>query len=906
MVDVGPFRFSLASFNKTIRRRMTRSGVERPEVERPSGENSEGAVADFGRYLDEIFDAHYYVNNCGQPVDLSHARLHFDEVGDQRLVSPSPLFSPVWYSHAHRINAGSSSEALLHYATQGVQLGFDPHPLFSSVLYRSRTTCELNSDPLLHYLRHSQHQPLVSPTPYFSPSFYWRLYGDVATDGANPLLHYLVWGWRERRLPNPYFNVSWYLTRYPDIASADIEPLQHFVAVGYFEGRQPHHLIDLEYYLAGAPDVAATGYSAFQHFTEHGDREGRSPHPLFDPSFYRANGPIIGEVPAFAHYVEIGARGMRSPCPAFDPMHYITHNPDEHEEPLLHYLLADAQARRHVHPLIDAEYQIQNSERSAQGVSPLIDYVQFRSHYAPEDLRRGATFIPKPKRALAGRKNPSGTAIEVGPKVSVLVPCYKSDLHYLDLCIKSIVAQDYENWELILVDDGSPDETTWPALQRYGEQESRIRPLKLPSNQGISAATNLAVHAATGEYLALVDHDDVLVPHALSRVVENLILNSVDVVYSDQAYITPGGVVDQPFFKPDWSPALFTGAMYVGHLLVVRTSLAISAGLFRSKFDGCQDFEFMLRVSELTSKISHIPEVLYHWRRAEGSVAANSDAKGKIEPKQAAAVTEHFERIGFRGRPEISDRVPHRLLIQPLARCSGMDVDVVVGGPAESPHIESLEAAVEMTGARIRSLHTVGWNTTPATAARAGVADLVVFLDPLVTFVDGRWLDYLLMYAECSDVAFAAPHIYTPEGRVVAAGLVALQGQGLVAAHSGAWHGNDGEAGSLLCDREVVAVGGTCALVTRSKLEILGGFSALYSGVDGAVRDASYRARKKCLRNIALSSRLVEMPNGGGGGRLQSALDTQFFRDCHYSSWAEGDPYYNPSYSRESADFLPG
>src|SRR5262249_8483377 len=152
---------------------------------------------------------------------------------------------------------------------------------------------------------------------------------------------------------------------------------------------------------------------------------------------------------------------------------------------------------------------------------------------------------------------------------------------------------------------------------------------KLARNVGISGATNEGLHLASGDYVCLLDHDDLLAPTAISECLE-LLSQGLDVVYTDSDKVNDAGIRSEPFYKPDWSPEYFRGVMYVGHLLCVRRDLALSVSGFSPKFDGVQDFEFMLRCSEQTQRIGHVSNILYHWRSSPSSVAGSTDAKGNL------------------------------------------------------------------------------------------------------------------------------------------------------------------------------------------------------------------------------------------------------------------------------------
>src|SRR5215204_1778291 len=201
------------------------------------------------------------------------------------------------------------------------------------------------------------------------------------------------------------------------------------------------------------------------------------------------------------------------------------------------------------------------------------------------------------------------------PLISVVMPAYETPPKYLGEAIESVLGQRYPRWELCIADDGSRAPGVRRTIERYRGRDARIKAVYLDGNRGISAATNAALELCSGEYLGFLDHDDTLTPDALLRVVEVLGADpGLDVVYSDSDKLTLHGRRADPFFKPDWSPTYALGAMYIGHLLVIRRRLVEEVGGLDSSFDKIQDFELMMRVCERTERIHHIPSILYHWR----------------------------------------------------------------------------------------------------------------------------------------------------------------------------------------------------------------------------------------------------------------------------------------------------
>ena len=219
------------------------------------------------------------------------------------------------------------------------------------------------------------------------------------------------------------------------------------------------------------------------------------------------------------------------------------------------------------------------------------------------------------------------------PVISIVVPVYQTPETLLREAIESVRNQIYDRWELCLADDGSGRAAITGLLQEYAGQDARIRFTQLPQGGGISRATNAAASLAQGEFLAFLDHDDTISPDALYQVVALLQQHrDADLIYSDEDKLGSTGERYEPFFKPDWSPDLLLSMNYVCHFLVVRRDLFEAAGRLRSEFDGSQDYDLILRLADRTSRIHHIPRVLYHWRASENSTAQSPSAKTCCSP----------------------------------------------------------------------------------------------------------------------------------------------------------------------------------------------------------------------------------------------------------------------------------
>ncbi len=231
------------------------------------------------------------------------------------------------------------------------------------------------------------------------------------------------------------------------------------------------------------------------------------------------------------------------------------------------------------------------------------------------------------------------------PKISIVLPVYNIKRCWLERAIGSVLEQIYENWELCITDDASPNEEVRHVLRKFQSQDTRIKVSYLETNLGMSGSSNEALSLAEGEYVALLDHDDELSQDSLFEVVK--LLNQhpdAGIIYSDEDKLTMSGKRLRPVIKSDWDPQLFLTYNYLCHLVVCRRDLMVQIGGFRRGFEGSQDYDLLLRVTELTDKIYHIPKVLYHWRMIPGSAAAVVNAKSQSFERAKQALRETLAR----------------------------------------------------------------------------------------------------------------------------------------------------------------------------------------------------------------------------------------------------------------------
>jgi O-antigen biosynthesis protein len=532
------------------------------------------------------------------------------------------------------------------------------------------------------------------------------------------------------------------------------------------------------------------------------------------------------------------------------------------------------------------------------------------------------------------------------PTISVIMPAYNSHPRFLQEAIASVRNQLYPHWELCIVDDASPAPHVWPILAEAAAADPRIKIVRRPVNGHISAASNTALELATGAFVALMDHDDLLPPHALYEVAVELQTHpDVDMLFSDEDKVDGEGRRSDPHFKPGWNPELLLGQNLVKHLCVIRRELVASIGGFREGFEGSQDWDLALRVSEVTDRIRHIPAILYHWRQEGGLTSFSVEQAERCQAAAQRAVTEHLARTGAAGArveplrkgasflsvrrplpsppPAVSVIVPTRDRAELLSRCvdgvlnrtdyTNLELLIVDNDSAE-PATHALFERLKRDP-RVRILPAPGpfnYSRINNAAVRQARGEILLLLNNDVAVTDPSWLKELVAQAARPEVGAVGALLYYEDGRVQHGGVVlGVGGDPPVAGHlyAGARSVARSYYSHLRLARNVSAVTAACLAMRKTVFEEMGGFDEENLAVAFNDVDLCLRIRERGYQIVwTPRAALIHLESASRGSDTHGAKAQRFGREIAYMRrrWAtvlDNDPYYGPNFDLAHVDY---
>lgn len=579
-------------------------------------------------------------------------------------------------------------------------------------------------------------------------------------------------------------------------------------------------------------------------------------------------------------------------------------------------------------------YTIQKGFRYLKHYGPKEFWIRLHERFEPEEVPYGPwyqAYVPDQETLEAQKKH----KFDYGPLISIAVPAYQTPVEFLKQMIESLISQTYPEWELCIANASPDNEEMQRVLADYSAKDSRVRFCNLKENLGIAENTNRAFSMAKGEFMGLLDHDDLLAPNALYEIVQALQDHpQADALYTDEDKVTTE--LDehfQPHLKPDFNLDLLRSNNYICHFFVVRRSIVEKAGGFRKEFDGAQDYDFIFRCTENAREVLHVPEILYHWRTHKASTADNPASKmyafeaGKraieanLERTGTKGVVSHTQDLGFyrvkypvQGKPLVSVIIPNKNEKETLQTCMEMLNSNTSYQNFEIIIIENNSTTDEIFRyykelSKDPRIHLLRWGKEFNYSAinNFGVAhakgEYLLFLNNDVKSINPDWMEELLGVCQRPEVGGVGAKLIYPDNTIQHAGCVV--GMGGIAGHmfvdmpadrTGYLH-----KASLLQDMSAVTA--ACLMMKKEVFEEAGGFTE-----DLAVAFNDVDLCLKVRKNNHLIvydpyAKLYHMESKTRGAedskekvrRFQTEIE---YMRCHWLDILKnGDPYYNKNLS---------
>ncbi|NER94633.1 MAG: glycosyltransferase [Symploca sp. SIO1B1] len=527
------------------------------------------------------------------------------------------------------------------------------------------------------------------------------------------------------------------------------------------------------------------------------------------------------------------------------------------------------------------------------------------------------------------------------PVISVIMPVFNPPAAFLREAIESVLAQVYPYWELCIADDGSTNSDVGLILEEYRQKDQRIKVLWREENGHISQASNSALELATGEFVALLDHDDLLSQDALYEIV--LLLNKhphADMIYSDEDKIQDDGKFKEPFFKPDWCPDSFLSRMYTAHLGAYRRALITEIGGFRVGYEGSQDYDLVLRLTEKTDNIFHIPKILYHWRSHAASTASSLDSKSYAMNAAQKALADALQRRGessarviplpfghhivryeIKESKKVSIIIPTKNLGNILDNClqsifaktkyPNYEVLLIDNGSTEAKAKQVIQNWQSKEPDRFSyQLLDIPFNFSKINnyAVEHCQGEYLLFLNNDTEVVNPDWLEAMVEQAQRPTIGAVGAMLLYPDKTIQHAGVIA--GIGGVAGHSHKYYTSDspGYFGQLQTVNNYSAVTAACLMCRRNVFEEVGGFEEELTIAFNDV-DFCFKIVEKGYRNIYLPHVVLyhyESKSRGYEDTVEKQI--RFGKEIKYmqDKWQkiiQYDPCYSLNLSSKTEDF---
>ena len=497
----------------------------------------------------------------------------------------------------------------------------------------------------------------------------------------------------------------------------------------------------------------------------------------------------------------------------------------------------------------------------------------------------------------------------VQPLISIVVPTYQTPIPFLKDMIDSVRKQSYEKWELCIADGSlNGDENDTKAirvreeLNRYSMEDKRIKVVYLEENQGIAENTNQALALATGEYIGLFDHDDMLTPDALYEIVKAINDYDYDVLYTDEDKISEDSHdYKKPVFKPDYSPELLCANNYITHFFVAKKSIVDRLGGFRKEYDGSQDYDFIFRCVELAKKVGHVSKVLYHWRMHGGSVAGDPTSKMYAYDAGKKAIQSHYERVGIQANVEHMERLglyhtEYKMIKQPL-------ISVIIYGEDDEKKKRCSEWFKRKDYSNLEILASAGINVEEINAlAEKARGSYLFFVSENLESVERDALQQMAGVLQIQNVGAVSGKVIGRKHTVEDVGVVFRTNGDLCKANYGIGDCDYGDMfrAKVMSNYSILSL--NCFMTHKNTFEELGRFNKHFS-LSFAAADYCLKLRMHGKRCVMQASTVWESK-----GSMKTGMINDEERERFYEEWQEvlrmGDSYYNSNYAKQGALYI--
>lgn len=497
----------------------------------------------------------------------------------------------------------------------------------------------------------------------------------------------------------------------------------------------------------------------------------------------------------------------------------------------------------------------------------------------------------------------------VQPLISIVVPTYQTPIPFLKDMIDSVRKQSYEKWELCIADgslNGDENDTkvirVREELNRYSMEDKRIKVVYLEENQGIAENTNQALALATGEYIGLFDHDDMLTPDALYEIVKAINDYDYDVLYTDEDKISEDSHdYKKPVFKPDYSPELLCANNYITHFFVAKKSIVDRLGGFRKEYDGSQDYDFIFRCVELAKKVGHVSKVLYHWRMHGGSVAGDPTSKMYAYDAGKKAIQSHYERVGIQANVEHMERLglyhtEYKMIKQPL-------ISVIIYGEDDEKKKRCSEWFKRKDYSNLEILASAGINVEEInTLAEKARGSYLFFVSENLESVERDALQQMAGVLQIQNVGAVSGKVIGRKHTVEDVGVVFRTNGDLCKANYGIGDCDYGDMfrAKVMSNYSILSL--NCFMTHKNTFEELGRFNKHFS-LSFAAADYCLKLRMHGKRCVMQASTVWESK-----GSMKTGMINDEERERFYEEWQEvlrmGDSYYNSNYAKQGALYI--